>query len=231
MVLKWHCTWVQSLLLHVSLRTVDDSSQRVTEATRSLEGSRHTAGKTKTPFTFRCKCSRVWSALDREVTSTILHFSNQGENVINSSTLGTFCHYPQRSYTNQKCKHVWLKCHREKSLLSGMLSASSTIWNSSGAKRRPTETRVGRMSVSSLGCKSLTWQRPIGEKVTLRHSSFFQWFCVEIWDREWDLLQELSGGVLASGGRLVEGGSELQEMHGWRQMLLLCSIIQQQGFL
>lgn len=62
---------------------------------------------------------------------------------------------------NGKCHCVLVETEieEEKSVLNEVLSASSTIWKSSGAKRRPTATRMGRMSVFSWGWKSLAWER------------------------------------------------------------------------
>lgn len=45
-----------------------------------------------------------------------------------------------------------------KSVLLEVLSASITIWKSSGAKRRPTVTRMGRRSILSCGFTSLAWE-------------------------------------------------------------------------
>lgn len=60
-----------------------------------------------------------------------------------------------------------------------MLSASRTVWKSSGAKRRPTDTRTARVSASLRGGKSLAWERQPGRTSELiRCQLVFLWASV-----------------------------------------------------
>lgn len=71
------------------------------------------------------------------------------------------------------CVFVKTESEEEKSVLLEVLSASSTIWKPSGAKRSPTATRTGRMCVFSWGCTSLAWERDgrVGCQTECRHVS------------------------------------------------------------
>lgn len=107
---------------------------------------------------------------------------------ISYRTIGTFNH--SHAASSQEHRHdsqerenqisnwsnylvVWAQ-HKIKEynlILFETSSASSILWKPSGAKRRPTATRVGRMSVFSWGFTSLVWERDEGVRWQIVNTS------------------------------------------------------------